>query len=318
MKTRNQDYYASIVSKMGGSIWSTNEIYKLIEETDTEFGFKTPKNLLSCYTEKLCGLLGENISVVDDTTVKRRGRGGCSKLFQINDLSAAMAMLKNQQTLPVAEKAKVVVKTRGKRVVDLETLLRQLYKQLEVAYETNDFVIKLTPAEMKCLLQNHIESILFADWSRKKKNIISFGGQRDVKNNMLSLDSYMKEKFNVDLGACTKFNVVKVTTRERKALTKEDEDQILYVIGKLLCHEKRPIDIFAIIRTLREHLGISIDRQDLANLVKSEELLSVSQDKTTVGSKTNADMEIIFQKYSPKKHKERIFVRLGMTLEEVQ
>ena len=166
MKARNQDYYASIVSKMGDSILSTNEIYRLIEETDTEFGFRTPKSLLSCYTGKLCGLLGKNISVVDDTTVKRRGRGGCSKLFQINDLSAAMAMLKNQQTLPVAKKAKVVVKTRRKRVIDLETLLRQLYKQLEVAYETKDFVIKLTPAEMKCLLQNHIESILSADWSR--------------------------------------------------------------------------------------------------------------------------------------------------------
>ena len=312
MKTRNQDYYISLVEKMGDEIKSTSEVYTLIEKTDAEFGLSCPKNLLSCVMSRFCDILDGALTIVEDTDTKRRGRG-VPMLYQVNNVGAAIEKIKSMKATKTVKKEKKV-----KENVDLKSTLEHLYKQLEVAYDAESRTITLSQPRMKLLKTNHIETVIFADWSQEKKNILRFMNSGDIKKSMLTLDSMYKEKFGSDLGACTKFNIVKVTTREKTSeLSEVDEKYILWIVMKVISKERNLVEVTSLLKILREQIGVSIDRHTLIDLCKSIESLSISMDKQKIGFGIGAKIDELLRTYSPENYKRKIYARIGMRPEEV-
>ena len=323
MKTkRNQEYFRTLVGKIGEDIKSTSEVYELIGETDAEFGLSCPKNLLSVVMTKFCDILGDSISIVDDTDVRRRGRG-VPKLYQIN-VDAALAridsMPKHEEAAPksIARQAK---KPKEEKIFDHKQLCEDLYDKLERAYDLEDQTIYFKQSTMKRLMESRMDTVIFADWSAAKKDgVLVFRSRKDLKNSIISLDSLVKDKYEKDLGACAKFNIVKVTRRDAavsKELTKLDQDYITYIIMKLILHEKHALDISVISKVLREHFGISMDRLTIIDLVKTVESLSISQDKQSIAFKDRNEVENAIRNYSPENNKEKIYARISMSLNEV-
>lgn len=316
MKTRNQrnqDYYIALVEKMGDEIKSTSEVYELIEKTDAEFGLNCPKNLLSVVMSRFCDLLGGTLAIVDDTDTKRRGRG-TPKLYQVN-VGAAIERIRSMKATKVVKKE---TKEKVRETIDLKSTLEHLYKQLEIAYDAESRTITLSQARIKFLKSIHIETVIFADWSQEKKNILRFVNSGELKRSMLTLDSMYKEKFGSDLGACTKFNIVKVTTREKASeLSEVDEKYILWIVMKVLSGERYSVEVTSLLKILREQIGVSIDRHTLVDLCKSVEGLSLSMDKQKVSFKLEAKVEELLRTYSPENYKTKVYARIGMKPEEV-
>ena len=303
---RNQEYYVTLVDKIGSDIKTTDQIYVLIQETDAEFGFNCPKNLLSQVMTRFCDLLGDTITSMDDTETKRRGRGN-PKLYQVN-VEAAKEIIRSSKVPQKKEKELKPVEGKpvGKILLDQKTLYTQLYQQLDVAYDAGSFVVTLTPTRMRLLDKYHAETMVYADWTQKHKNILRFRAQVDIKNSMISLDSYVKETFGIDLGACTKFNIVKVASREMR-VSEVDEKFILYIVMKLIQKEKKSVDTTFILKVLREHFGFTMDRQSLVSIAKEEKQLSVSLDKQAIGVVSIDSLEKLIQAYSPENYKEVVF-----------
>jgi len=73
---RNSEYYKSIVSQMGTSIRSTDEMYRFINNTEVKFGGDIEKitPIRSSILDTLVRLLDKNVEITEDNEAKRIGR----------------------------------------------------------------------------------------------------------------------------------------------------------------------------------------------------------------------------------------------------
>ncbi len=84
-RNRAANYYISLTNKLKemSSVISIDELYVLIDMTDSEFGFRNATH--ASITKRLESLLGTYLVKTVDETKKRRGRDGKSYFFQLSE-----------------------------------------------------------------------------------------------------------------------------------------------------------------------------------------------------------------------------------------
>lgn len=354
-RVSNKRYMMRFVEGMNGGILKTAEVYDLLTELDAEFGYKQG-GWYSPVLREVVESLGDSVTVEYDPTTKRRGRGksmlycvdSAKALKIINALEDTAATTKEEDlakdeikddeirvikpavSRPLKRRRGVngatassvtsaglpalMVHQRKKR--NEKEVIVNLYKALETAYDRNQYVVKVDPKEMDILLlKKGLDNVISGDWNKSISSII-FKSKDQIKRDLVTLDSYIEEKYGERMGACAKFHL----TKKVSSPDKKEEDTLMLVAFttyKILSRTSGPVEIPSLLKTFRDRLGISKNRGEFLEIVKSLEGLALSKDKTCASLVPGFDIAAALDKYNPKRAKEVIFARIGLTPDRV-
>lgn len=350
-RVSNKRYMTRFIEGMNGGILKTAEVYDLLTELDAEFGYSR-KGWYSPVLREVVESLGDSVTVEYDPTTKRRGRGksmlycvdSAKALKIINALEDTAATTKEEDVVKndiSDEEIRVikpavshpVKKRRGvngaaasnvasagfmalqRKKREEKEFIVNLYIALETAYDKNQYVVKLDPREMDILLKKGLDNVISGDWNKSISSIV-FKSKDQIKRDLVTLDSYIEEKYGERMGACAKFHL----TKKVSSPDKKEEDALMLVAFttyKILSRTSGPVEIPSLLKTFRDRLEISKNRGEFLEIVRSLEGLTLSKDKTCVSLVPGFDIAAALDKYNPKRAKEVIFARIGLTPDRV-
>lgn len=351
-RVSNKRYMTRFVEGMNGGILKTAEVYDLLTKLDAEFGYSR-KGWYSPVLREVVESLGDSVTVEYDPTTKRRGRGK-SMLYCV-DSAKALKIINALEDMAATTKEKDVAKDEIKddeiRVIKPavsrpvkkrrgvhgaavssvasagfmahqrkkrkeKEVIVNLYTALETAYDKNQYVVKVDPKEMDILLlKKGLDNVISGDWNKSISSIV-FKSKDQIKRDLVTLDSYIEEKYGERMGACDKFHL----TKKVSSPDKKEEDALMLVAFttyKILSRTSGPVEIPSLLKTFRDRLGISKNRGEFLDIVKSLEGLTLSKDKTCVSLVPGFDIVAALDKYNLKRAKEVIFARIGLTPDRV-
>lgn len=350
-RVSNKRYMTRFVEGMNGGILKTAEVYDLLTELDAEFGY-CRKGWYSPVLREVVESLGDSVTVEYDPTTKRRGRGK-SMLYCVDSAKALKIINALEDTAATAKEEDVVKndisdeeirvikpavsrpvkKRRGvrgaaassvtsagfmalqRKKCEEKEFIVNLYIALETAYDKNQYVVKLDPREMDILPKKGLDNVISGDWNKSISSIV-FKSKDQIKRDLVTLDSYIEEKYGERMGACAKFHL----TKKVSSPDKKEEDTLMLVAFttyKILSKTSGPVEVPSLLKTFRDRLGISKNRVEFLEIVKSLEGLTLSKDKIRVSLVPGFDIAAALDKYNPKQAKEVIFARIGLTPDRV-
>jgi len=350
-KLLTEDYYNRLIDVVGESIHTTKEMYEIISVVNAEFGVKSAENTMCTRLTNFCSILGDAISRTPDTDAAKRGRA-VPMIFCIEDKGFAEDQVKQYFSKPVVRKKRkdssaasspvgaiiaaaglgnsmLSIKRNESTSITLKNKLLHVYRffmeNMEQASGEFTFSKPHKATQLKdaiCRVRDYAKILVPNIWVSKT---YKFPNRNEMVGVVLSIDSYMREKFGEYLDTTAKLKLSKVSERSAEERRDKDEKLITYrsfIIAGILLTENRPITDVEIIKAMNVSFNDrTFDRTSLQECIeKWGGKLKLTQSpvgKVLVGS-SRYDLLAILSNSNPRWIVDIVYARIGVSLETLR
>lgn len=347
---RKVRYFVKLVESVGKKVVPTTELYKIIKDTDKEFGYSSNYDgRCTNVTAEFIQVLGDKLEVVVDNGTKAPGRmipRWFSIKGSVEEAKKDVILYFNKKE---AERVRKMKSSETKHKGATKPFIKRFWKFLiAVKKEGTDIMTFQRMKELSGLSifnNNTIEA-----WKASLKTVgidfefvVKSGGGNKVQliglNNTIIQTAEVLEKafpgetFDskevLGLGkmkrinpAPTSFTKIEVVEREKPKSEKETEEAgIMFAVGGVIkSNGGTRVDIDVLVRCLRDAFKINTSKNEVTTVLKKREdlfdIIGFGQSVKLINN--DASWAEIKMKYGPQNFKKDFLVRLGMSLEEIK